>query len=295
MGDKPNGRLGASKPSAAAAHGLVLVATPIGNAADIALRALSVLAAADVVACEDTRVTGRLLAMHGISAPLTPYHEHNAAKVRPILIRRLKDGESVALVSDAGTPLVSDPGFRLVRACIEEGIPVTAVPGASSVLTALQLSGLPSDRFLFAGFLPTKAAARQRALAEVSQVPATLIFLESAKRLAAALDDMVDVLGGREAAVARELTKLFEEVRRGPLAELARHYAESGPPKGEVTVVVAPPRPEAEAGDETVARLLGEALAGHSLRDAVDAVAAATGWPRRRVYARALALTGGDG
>lgn len=295
LGDEPNGRIGASKPSAAAPQGLVLVATPIGNAADITLRALSVLAAADVVACEDTRVTGRLLTMHGLSAALTPYHEHNAAKVRPILIRRLKNGESVALVSDAGTPLVSDPGYRLVRACIEEGIAVTAVPGASSVLTALQLSGLPSDRFLFAGFLPTKTAARQHALAEVSGVPASLVFLESAKRLAGALADMADVLGGREAAVARELTKLFEEVRRGPLPELARHYAEAGPPKGEVTVVVAPPQPAAEAGEEAVGRLLAEALAGHSLRDAVDAVAAATGWPRRRVYARALALTGGDG
>lgn len=293
FGEEPNGRAGASKPSAAAPRGLVLVATPIGNAADITLRALSVLAGTDVVACEDTRVTGKLLALHGVSASLTPYHEHNAAKVRPTLIRRLKNGESVALVSDAGTPLVSDPGYRLVRACLEEGIPVTAAPGASSVLTALQLSGLPSDRFLFAGFLPTKTVARRRALAEVAQVPATLVFLESAKRLEAALADMADVLGGREAAVARELTKMFEEVRRGPLAELAGHYAEAGPPKGEVTVVVAPPQAEAEANEEEVERLLVEALASQSLRDAVDAVAAATGWPRRRVYACALALAGG--
>ncbi|WP_394356799.1 16S rRNA (cytidine(1402)-2'-O)-methyltransferase [Shumkonia mesophila] len=295
FGEEPSGRTGASKPSVAAPRGLTLVATPIGNAADITLRALAVLAGADIVACEDTRVTGKLLAMHGVSAALTPYHEHNAAKVRPMLIRRLKNGESVALVSDAGTPLVSDPGYRLVRACLEEGIPVTAAPGASSVLTALQLSGLPSDRFLFAGFLPTKAVARRRALAEVAQAPATLVFLESAKRLEAALADMADVLGGREAAVARELTKMFEEVRRGPLAELARHYAEAGPPKGEVTVVVAPPQPEAEASEAAVERLLAEALASQSLRDAVDAVAAATGWPRRRVYARALALTGESG
>jgi 16S rRNA (cytidine1402-2'-O)-methyltransferase len=294
VADEPSGGAGPSKPSAATPRGLILVATPIGNAADITLRALSVLAGADIVACEDTRVTGKLLALHGLSASLTPYHEHNAAKVRPTLIRHLKNGESVALVSDAGTPLVSDPGYRLVRACLEEGIPVTAAPGASSVLTALQLSGLPSDRFLFAGFLPTKTTARRRALAEVAEVPATLVFLESARRLDGAPADMADVLGEREAAVARELTRLFEEVRRGPLAGLARHYAEAGPPKGEVTVVVAPPQPEAEASEEAIERQLREALASQSLRDAVDAVAAATGWPRRRVYARALALAGGN-
>lgn len=273
--------------------GLILVATPIGNAADITLRALSVLAGADVVACEDTRVTGKLLALHGVSASLTPYHEHNAAKARPQIIGRLKNGESVALVSDAGTPLVSDPGYRLVQACLEEGIPVTAVPGASSVLTALQLSGLPSDRFLFAGFLPNKTAARRRALAELAAVPATLVFLESPRRLDGALTDMAGVLGEREAAVARELTKLFEEVRRGPLADLARHYAEAGPPKGEVVVVVAPPSAAAETSDEMVDRLLREALLTTSLRDAVDAVAATTGRPRRQVYARALAVTAG--
>jgi 16S rRNA (cytidine1402-2'-O)-methyltransferase len=293
VADKPSGRTGASKRSAATPSGLILVATPIGNAADITLRALSVLAGADVVACEDTRVTGKLLAMHGVSASLTPYHEHNAAKVRPQLIGRLKNGESVALVSDAGTPLVSDPGYRLVRACLDEGIPVTAVPGASAVLTALQLSGLPSDRFLFAGFLPVKTAARRRVLAELALVPATLVFLESPRRLDGALTDMAGVLGDRPAAVARELTKLFEEVRRAPLAELARHYAEAGPPKGEVAVVVAPPLAAAETPDAAVDRLLREALATTSLRDAVDAVAATTGRPRRQVYARALAVTAG--
>lgn len=293
VADKPSGRTGASKRSAAQPSGLILVATPIGNAADITLRALSVLAGAAVVACEDTRVTGKLLAMHGVSASLTPYHEHNAARALPLLIGRLKNGESVALVSDAGTPMVSDPGYRLVRACLDEGIPVTAVPGASSVLTGLQLSGLPTDRFLFAGFLPVKTAARRRVLAELAPVPATLIFLENPKRLDGSLTDMADVLGDRSAAVARELTKLFEEVRRAPLAELARHYAEAGPPKGEVVVVVAPPSAAAETPDETVDRLLREALATTSLRDAVDAVAAATGRPRRQVYARALAVTAG--
>lgn len=282
----------ASKRSDAPPPGLILVSTPIGNAADIGLRALDVLARADVVACEDTRVTGKLMAMHGIRAPLTPYHEHNAARVRPGLIRRMKSGETVALVSDAGAPLVSDPGFGLVRECIAEEIPVTAVPGASAVLTALQLSGLPTDRFLFAGFLPTKAGGRRRTIAEVAAVPATLVFMESPKRLAESLADMADGLGPRDACVARELTKLFEEVRRGPLAELAAHYAESGPPKGEVMVVVGPPAPAAAADDEEVDRLLTEALATLRVRDAAASVAAATGRPRREVYARAVVLAG---
>ncbi|MCP5366649.1 MAG: 16S rRNA (cytidine(1402)-2'-O)-methyltransferase [Hyphomicrobiales bacterium] len=273
------------------APGLYLVATPIGNARDITLRALDVLAAAAVVACEDTRVTARLLAIHGIATPLTPYHEHNADKARPALIRRLKSGESVALVSDAGTPLVSDPGHKLVRACVDDGIPVVPVPGASAVLAALQVSALPSDRFLFAGFPPAKGAARRRALAEVAAVPATLVFLESAKRLAASLADMAEVLGDRPAAVGRELTKLFEETRRGSLAALAAHYADAGPPRGEVTVVVGPPV-AAEVTDEEVDRLLTRALADQSLRDAADAVAAATGRPRRAVYNRALDLKG---
>lgn len=277
--------------------GLYLVATPIGNAADISLRALAVLEAADAIACEDTRVTSKLLAIHGIRRPLVPYHEHNAAKARPGLIGRLKKGETVALVSDAGTPLVSDPGYKLVRACQEEGLPVTAVPGPSSVLTALTLSGLPSDRFLFAGFLPPKAAARRKALTELAAVPATLVIMESPKRLPGALADMAAVFGGtREAAVTRELTKKFEEVRRAPLADLAVDYAESGPPKGEVTVVVAPPDPADRVIDETeVDRRLGEALKAGSVRDAADRVAADTGWPRRKVYARALDLAKGRG
>ena len=290
LGAEPSGRTAASKRPEWSASGLCLVATPIGNAADISLRALRALETADVVACEDTRVTGRLLTLHGLNAPLTAYHEHNAARVRPILIKRLENGESVALVSDAGTPLVSDPGYRLVRACIDAGIPVTAVPGASSVLTALQLSGLPSDRFFFAGFLPSKSTARKRALAEAAPVPGTLVFLESPKRLAAALSDMAEILGPREAAVTRELTKMFEEVRRGPLGDLAAAPAESGPPKGEITVVVAPPGAEAEATEADVDSLLRAALETASVRDAAAEVAAATGRPRREIYARALAL-----
>lgn len=270
--------------------GLYLVATPIGNAADITLRALDILKRADVVACEDTRLTGKLLARHGIRARLTPYHDHNAERARPALLERLSRGDSVALVSDAGTPLLSDPGYKLVKACRDSGLAVTAAPGASAAVTALILSGLPTDRFLFAGFLPPKQAARTKALTDLASVPATLVFFESPARLAASLADMAKVLGARPAAIARELTKLYEELRRGTLAELADHYAKSGAPKGEVVVVVgapiAPARPQAADLDERIR----QALAQESVRDAASRVAAETGLPRRDVYARALAL-----
>jgi len=288
-GAQPSDRVGRSKP----AGGLYLVATPIGNVGDISLRALEVLRGAAVVACEDTRVTGKLFALLGLAAPLTPYHEHNAERARPALLARLREGQVVALVSDAGTPLVSDPGYRLVRACIDEGLPVTAVPGASAALTALQLAGLPTDRFLFAGFPPSRSAARRAALAEVAAVPATLVFYESARRLAEALGDMAAVLGDRRAAVARELTKLFEEVRRGTLAGLAAHYAAAGPPKGEVVIVVEGPGAAAPVAADLDAALRA-ALRHASLRDAAATVAAATGLPRREVYARALELAGGE-
>ena len=292
-GAKPTEPSLRSKPADAPAPGLYVVATPIGNLNDITLRALTMLRGADVIACEDTRVTARLAARHGIAAPRLPYHEHNAEHMRPKLLARLKAGEVVALVSDAGTPLVSDPGFKLVRAALAEGIPVTTLPGPSAPLAALVLSGLPSDRFLFAGFLPVKQGARRRALQDLAAVPATLLFFETAPRLAASLDDMAAVLGDRPAAVARELTKLHEEVRRGGLAALADHYREAGPPRGEVVVVVAPP-PEAPAtAAETLDEQLGQALARMSIKDASVAVAAATGLPRRTVYARALALAGG--
>jgi len=268
------------------------VATPIGNLDDVSLRALATLRAADVVACEDTRVTGRLMARHGLRTPLVAYHDHNAARQRPRLLERLARGERVALVSDAGTPLVSDPGYKLVQAAIAAGVPVTAVPGPSAPLAALVLSGLPSDRFLFAGFLPARAAARRTALRELAATPATLILFESAGRLAAALADMATVLGARPAAVARELTKLFEEVRRGTLPELAEHYAAAGRPLGEVVIVVGPPA-AAAASDAALEldAVLADALARLSLRDAVAAAAAATGRPRRDVYARALELS----
>ncbi|HZF34383.1 MAG TPA: 16S rRNA (cytidine(1402)-2'-O)-methyltransferase [Candidatus Angelobacter sp.] len=287
-----------SKPSTDEPHdsarilGLAIVATPIGNAGDITLRALDLLRRADRIACEDTRVTGRLLARYGIATPLLAYHEHNAARMRPLLLERLRRGETIALVSDAGTPLISDPGYKLVRAAVEAGIPVTTLPGASAALAALVSSGLPTDRFFFAGFLPPRMAARRTELAGLAGIAATLIFFESAGRLAATLADMAAVLGARDAAVARELTKLYEEVRRGKLAELAEHYAAAGPPKGEIVIVVGPPATAAEASDEAIDDALRGALATSSLRDAVAAVTAALDAPRRRVYARALALAG---
>ena len=286
-----------SKPPGARAWtepGLYLVSTPIGNAQDITLRALDVLEEATVIACEDTRVTRKLMAIHRISTPLTPYHDHNARRVQPELIGRLKNGETVALVSDAGTPLISDPGYLLVRAAIGEGIPVTPIPGPSAMLAALVVSGLPTDRFLFVGFLPARARARRRALGELLDVKASLVFLEAPRRLAEALTDMAASLGTREAAVTRELTKKFEEVRRGTLAELAEHYRHAGPPKGEVTVVVAPPGGSAPPDEDEVERLLRAALERASLRDAVAEVAALTRLPRQGLYARALAIKGGE-
>lgn len=286
-----------SEPKSAAAalqSGLHLVATPIGNMGDISARATAVLAAADVIACEDTRVTGQLLARLGITAELVSYHDHNAEQARPGLIRRMHEGAAIALVSDAGTPAISDPGYKLVRACIAEGLAVTAVPGPNAALTALVISGLPTDRFLFAGFLPARDQQRKTALAELARVPATLLFQESAPRLAASLADMAEVLGEREAAVARELTKMFEEVRRGSLSGLAAHYQSAGPPKGEIVVVVAPPPVPPVGASETVESLLADALRTLSVRDAAEAVAAATGRPRREVYAMALALVKGD-
>jgi len=293
-GGKPSGGHGTSKSGPGkAAPGLHLVATPIGNLGDISARAVATLAGVDLIACEDTRVTGKLLVLLGIKATLTPYHEHNAERARPALLARLRGGGAVALASDAGTPLLSDPGYRLVRACLAENIPVTSVPGPSALLPALQLSGLPCDRFLFAGFLPAKSGARRKSLGELAAAPATLVFYESPRRLADSLADMAATLGPREAAVARELTKLHEEVRRGPLAELAAHYAGSGPPRGEVTVVVGPPGAPAPPDAGEIDAMLARALTAHGVREAAAQVAAATGLSRRALYARALALRGG--
>jgi 16S rRNA (cytidine1402-2'-O)-methyltransferase len=278
-----------STPAAALTPALYIVATPIGNLGDLTMRARDILAAADLVACEDTRITGKLLTAFGLKRPLIAYNDHNADKVRPTLLDALRQGKAVALVSDAGTPLVSDPGYKLVRDVAAAGLAVTAAPGPSALLTALVLAGLPTDRFLFAGFLPPKSGARRSALGELAAVPATLLFYESGPRLAASLADMAAVLGDRPAAVARELTKLYEEVRRDPLAALAAHYAEAGAPKGEIVVVVGPPQAESASAD-TLDAALRRALADNSTRDAAALVAGETGLPRKQVYARALEL-----
>lgn len=280
-------------PGSKLTAGFHIVATPIGNIADITLRALDTLARADAIVCEDTRVTAKLLTRHAVHRPLVSYHEHNAAKMRPVLIERVRNGEALAVVTDAGTPLISDPGFKLVRDAAAAGLRVTALPGASASLTALVLSGLPSDRFLFMGFLPVKTAARRAAIAEVRTLGATLILYETAPRLLDTLTDLSETLGPREAAVARELTKLFEEVRRGTLADLVAHYGESGPPKGEIVIVVGPPAKDAETGDDAAVdeAIRGALARGRRVRDAVDEAAATTGRSRREVYARALALT----
>ena len=282
---------GQSVIAPALAGGLYLVATPIGNLRDITVRALEVLAAADLIACEDTRVTGKLLNHYGITTPLIPYHDHNAAEARPKLIARLATGAAVALVSDAGTPLVSDPGFKLVREAQASGYGVTALPGASAVLAALTVAGLPTDRFFFEGFLPGKEGQRRARIAELSRLPVTLVLFETGPRLAAALDDLAAGLGPREAAICRELTKLYEEVRRGDLATLAHDYAAAAEPRGEIVIVVGPPDRDATAiGAAELDALLRNALDRVSVKEAVAEIAAATGHPRREVYQRALAL-----
>ncbi len=272
--------------------GLYIVATPIGNAQDITLRALTLLKSADTILCEDTRVTGKLLMIHGISRKKTiAYHEHNADRMRPKVLEKLRDGEIVVLVSDAGTPLINDPGYKLVRDCAEQGLPYTSAPGASSVISAMVLSGLPSDRFFYLGFLPNKTVARKKILEEVKSVQATLITLESPRRVAACLQDMAEVLGNREAAVTREITKKFEEVRRATLPDLAEMYAQEEV-RGEVVLVIGPPDDsQVETSEEDLDELLKNALARLSVRDAVAEVVSATGLKKRTVYNRALELT----
>ncbi|MBM3563261.1 MAG: 16S rRNA (cytidine(1402)-2'-O)-methyltransferase [Alphaproteobacteria bacterium] len=276
--------------------GLHLVATPIGNLKDVSFRALSTLAAADAVIAEDTRVTKTLLAHYGISTPLIAYHEHNARVIRPHLLARLEAGAKLALVSDAGTPLVSDPGFRLVQEALEKGVHVTSVPGPSAVLAALVVAGLPTDRFFFEGFLPHKSGPRRARLAELAHIPGTLVFFESPRRLVETLADCAAVLGKRDAAIARELTKMFESVRRGALDELAATLAEEEPPKGEIVLLVAPPGAgAAQASAADLDARIEEALIAHSVKDAASVVSAATGQPRRQVYARALELAAARG
>jgi 16S rRNA (cytidine1402-2'-O)-methyltransferase len=274
--------------------GLYVVATPIGNLRDITLRALEILAAADLVACEDTRVTRKLFDHYGLSARLIAYHDHNAEAARPKILERLAAGGTVALVSDAGTPLISDPGFRLVRESIVAGHAVTAAPGASSTLMALTIAGLPTDRFFFEGFLSAKEIGRRTRIAELARIPATLVLFESGPRIAASLADLAAGLGLREVAIARELTKLHEEVRRGDLATLAAEYAGDAETRGEFVIVIAPPEGEAKPSAAEIDALLNAALARTSLKDAVAEVASATGEPRRAVYGRALQLTKTD-
>ncbi|MCK9552844.1 16S rRNA (cytidine(1402)-2'-O)-methyltransferase [Aquamicrobium sp.] len=274
---------------------LYLVATPIGNLADITIRALETLAAADVLACEDTRVSRVLLERYGIRRRTTAYHEHNAADAGPRLMAALEEGKSVALISDAGTPLVSDPGYRLVGEALERGLRVVPIPGPSAALAALTVSGLPSDAFLFAGFLPVKAGQKRTRLEQWQAVPATLIFFESPRRVADTLDAMAQVLGAeRRAAVCRELTKTFEEARHGTLGELAAHYAAADTPKGEVVICVGPAADQEAAPADVDALLIGLAAEMPASKAAAEA-ARMTGQPKQELYRRLLALKEGGG
>ncbi|MCF6304124.1 MAG: 16S rRNA (cytidine(1402)-2'-O)-methyltransferase [Rhodobacteraceae bacterium] len=273
--------------------GLYLVATPIGTASDITLRALDILANADVLAAEDTRQARKLMDIHGVKLngrPLLPYHDHNGAGMRPRLLDAARDGKSVGYVSDAGTPLIADPGFALARDFIAAELPVTAAPGASAVLTALSVAGLPTDRFLFAGFAPTKNNARLAFFNEFRAVPATLVFYENPKRLAACFAAMVKVFGAdRPAAMCRELTKKFEEVRRGTLGELAEYYAGVPAPKGEAVVVLGPPE-KAAASEDDIDAALRAALVHGSVKDAAGEVAEMFNLSRKPLYKRAVEL-----
>ncbi|MBR0851223.1 16S rRNA (cytidine(1402)-2'-O)-methyltransferase [Bradyrhizobium diazoefficiens] len=288
-------RLAAPKP----APGLYLVATPIGNLGDITLRALETLAGVEFIACEDTRITRRLTERYAIAAQLKPYHEHNAEAARPKILEALAQGGAVALVSDAGTPLISDPGFKLVREVCAAGHSVYALPGPSSVLAALSVAALPTDRFFFEGFLPAKSAARRSRLAELARIDATLVMFESGNRVQDTLAELAEIMGTREAAICRELTKLHEQISRAPLAELARE-ADTLETRGEFVLVIAPPAADAEVmTSDALDDLLRAQLANHSVKDAVAHAVALSGRPRREVYARALELAkqvrGADG
>lgn len=278
------------------APGLYLVATPIGNARDITLRSLDILANADVLAAEDTRSLKRLMEIHGIALngrPVLAYHDHNGGKMRPRIMADLAEGKSVAYASEAGTPMISDPGFDLLRGAIEEGHPATAAPGAAAVIMALTVAGLPTDRFLFAGFLPNASGARKKTLTELAGVLATLAFYESPKRIAGMLGDAAEVLGGdRKAVVCRELTKKFEEARRGTLSELASYYGENTA-KGEIVVLIDRGHSE-NISESDVTTALEEALKTMSVRDASDFVAKMLGQPRRPIYQQAMKMRNDD-
>jgi 16S rRNA (cytidine1402-2'-O)-methyltransferase len=273
-----------------AAPGLYVVATPIGNLGDITVRALEILAGVDFIACEDTRITRRLMERYGISAPLRTYHEHNAADARPKMLESLAQGQSVALVSDAGTPLISDPGFKLVREVCAAGHAVTALPGPSSVLAAMSVAALPTDRFFFEGFLPPRQSARRARLTELARIDATLVLFEAGNRVQETVRDLSLVMRSRDVAICRELTKLHEEVTRGTIGELADHAPELDA-RGEFVLVIGPPAETSSpvSADELDAMLRRQLEQG-SVKDAVSHVVEMSGLPRRQVYARALEL-----
>lgn len=275
--------------------GLFIVATPIGNLGDLSVRAKETLAGVDMIACEDTRVTAKLLTANLIKKPLQAYHEHNGPVVRPKLLEKLAGGARIALVSDAGTPLISDPGFKLVAEAQDAGVMVTSIPGPCAAITALSLAGMPTDRFLFMGFPPNKSGARQSWFSGEAKTRATLVFYESARRLPECLRDAAHAMPGREAAVCRELTKKFEETRRGSLQDLADHYAAEGAPKGEVVVVIGPPALKDDPGESTqmdAETLLVAALKHMSVKSASAFVAEITGAKKKELYSRALELSG---
>ncbi len=269
--------------------GLYVVSTAIGNLGDMGLRALDILSVADAVLCEDTRVTGKLLAHYGIKKTLKIYNDHSDAKAREAVLKKLEDGAMLALVSDAGAPLISDPGYKLVKACRERGIYISAVPGANAVLPALQLSGLPSDAFTFLGFLPAKSGVRKEVLQQWASVPATLVFYESANRLDKSLADIEAVMGTREIAVVREITKLYEETRRGSAAELLSYYEENGSPRGEIVIVVGPPE-KTQWEEQDVIAELKKAIQDMPTKKAAAAVAQKTGWTKSVLYDMAVKL-----
>jgi len=273
--------------------GIYLVATPIGNLRDISFRALDVLSGADLVVCEDTRVTGKLLQAYRIKKQMLSYNDHNADRQREQVLQAVQEGQSVALVSDAGMPLVSDPGYKLIRDALEQEIYVTSVPGANALLTGLQLSGLPSDAFSFLGFLPSKTTARRQTLEKWKDTPGTLICYETAPRLQDSLNDIREVLGNRQVCVARELTKMFEEIKRGSCSDLISFYNQSGDPKGEVVLIIEQAREEA-VSQESIEQQLKKALKEMSVRDAAEVVAKASGKPKKTIYTLALKLSSGS-
>ncbi len=270
--------------------GFYLVATPIGNLRDITFRALDVLSSVDLIICEDTRVTGKLMSAYGFKKRMQVYNDHSTDNQRDTLISLIENGHSIAVLSDAGTPLISDPGYKLVRGAIEKNLLVTSIPGPNAALTALQLSALPTDQFSFLGFLPPKTTARQAALKKWENAPATLVIYETGPRLLASLQDMRVTLGNRPAAVMRELTKMYEETKRGSLSDLILHYTEKGAPKGEIVVAIGRGA-EAPISSESIEKQLQRALEKMSVRDAAEMVAQATGKPKKTIYTLALKLS----